>query len=249
MQSLRAYLVRISLPINRVTLQIMAAFLGAAFVYLGFVRLDQSRANFYETIGWLGLALLCLAVVVWDGARPRPTTWPARLAAFLWSHWWEVPLVLAIAGFAVFMFTFRFGEFPPSDFICCEENQRGAQAHEILEGVHGLISPLIMYPVALGFLLFGENTLGLRFFFLVAGVLMVPVFYLLLRELVRPQAALFATVLLASSWPLAFIGFGSQTTYLATMLLAYLLILGIVQADVGNAQLPRSRRHDGDAAI
>ncbi len=230
LRSLIANLPRLNLQISRGRVQIAAALFGAAFAYLGFSHFEpvHSRApNFDETAGWLGLALLCLAVVAWDGARPHPTTWPARLATFLRRHWWEVALVLAIIGFAVFMRTFRFGEFPPSDFICCEEHARGRFAQQILDGSRPLVSPLVYLSVASGFLLFGENTLGTRLPLLTAGVLMVPVFYLLLRELVRAPAALFATVLVASSWPLVVLEPGNQLPYLVTVLFTYLLVLGI----------------------
>ncbi len=229
MQSLRVTLSRLSLPISRGRVRVVSAVLGTAFAYQGFSTLNQSRAmnpggradasTFDETAFWLGLALLCLAVLVWDGERPQPSTWPARLAAFLGRHWWELALLLPIIGFSVFMLTYRFGEFPPTDFICCEEHIRGNRAYGILElGERPLKSPLIFYSLAGGFLLFGENTLGLRLPLLLTGVLTVPVFYLLLRQLVRPPAALFATALLASAWPLALIGNGSQITNLGTLL-------------------------------
>jgi hypothetical protein len=228
MLSLQAYLRRlIRLRVSRGTFQIAAALLVAAFAYQGFHLFDQSRANFDETVRWLGLALLCLAVVAWDGARPHPSTWPARLAAFLRRHWWELVLVLSIVGFAVFIRTFQFGEYPPSGLICCEEDRWGEDAFAILEGDRPLRYPMVKYSVAFGFLLFGENTMGLRFHLLLAGVLTVPVFYLLLRQLVRAPAALFATALLASAWPLVATEFPGKSVLLATVLFAYLMVLGI----------------------
>lgn len=208
----------------------LAALFGAAFVYLAFTRYDPifvSRANFDATAGWLGLALLCLAVATWDGARPHPSTWAARLAAFVRRHWWELALVLPMVGFVVFMFMFRYGEFPPSNLICCEERLRGEGGFEVLQGGRPLQFALSRYSTAFGFLLFGENTLGLRFPLILAGVLIVPVFYLLLRELVRPPAALFATALLAASWPLVTTAAPGQLPRLESVLFAFLLVLGI----------------------
>ncbi len=229
MQSLRAYLPRLSLPISRGALQVAAALLGAAFAYQGYVRFDQSRANFDVSAGWLGLAFVCLAVVVWDGAWPHPTTWPARLAAFLRRSWWEMALVLSMVGFVVFLWqNFLFGEFPPSNLICCEEGLRGANGFAVLrEGARPLAYPMSVYSIAFGYLLFGESTLGLRVPLLLASVLTVPVFYLLLRELVRVPAALFGTALLASMWVLVATEPGAQQEHLATVLFAYLLVLGI----------------------
>ncbi len=230
MLSLQGYLRRLPrLRISQARLQISAAFLGAAFAYLAFAHYEpsESRApNFDETVGLLGLAVLCLAVVVWDGARPNPTTWPARLTAFLRRHWWEFPLLLSIVGFAVFIRTFQFGEFPPSGFICCEENGRASDAYDVIRGARPLEYFFSRYPIALGFQIFGENTLGIRLInVILAGVTMIPVFYLLLRQLVRAPAALFATALLASAWPLTQLQ--GPWAAVATLLFAYLLVLGI----------------------
>ncbi len=231
LSQVRDLLPRISLRIRLGYVRLVAALFAAVFFYVGFTHFEPVRrteANFDETAVWLGLALLSLAVLAWDGARPHPTTWPVRLAAFVGRHWWELALLLPIVGFAVFMFTFRFGEFPPSDLICCEERFKGEGAYEVLQqGLRPLEYGLGKYSVAVGFLLFGENTLGLRLPSLLAGILMVPVFYLLLRQLVGPPAALFATALLASSWPLTITGDTPQVSYLATVLFVYLVILGI----------------------
>lgn len=227
--ALRAHVRRLSLQITRGRVQIAAGLLAAFFAYQGFNQFEpfKGAAGFDKTAQWLGLALLCLVVVAWDGAQPHPTTWPARLAAFLGRRWWELALLLAIVGFSVFMFTFRFGEFPPSNLICCEENLKGQGGFDIIRGDRPLEYSLGRYSIALGFLLVGENTLGLRLLPLLAGIFMVPVFYLLLRQLVGPPAALFATVLLASLWPLTLTGGTPQVHYLATVLFVYLLILGI----------------------
>lgn len=194
--------------------------------FQAFARFEQSRYNYDEVVFWLGGALACLAVVAWDGRRPQPRTWPSRLAAFLRQHRIELLLLMAIVALAAFMRLVRFGDFPPSGFICCEEAINGGVAYRVLHGERPLGFPLVRYPTALGLLLFGESATGMRLPFVILGILTIIPFYLLLRELVSAPAALFATALLATARALVSTATHAQPGILASILLAYLLVRG-----------------------
>ncbi len=75
--------------------------------------------------------------------------------------------------------------------------------------------------------MFGENTTGLRVPPLVLGVVSIVPFYLLLRQLVRAPAALFAAFLLASSRLFLDVTTRHQPTMLEATLVALFLVHGV----------------------
>lgn len=203
------------------------ALAAAAFAYQGFVRFDESRQNFDEAALWLALSLVCLALVSWGWRLPRPASAWRNALTLVREHWLELALLSAIVGFGVLVRLYFFREYLPSGVIFGEEGVQGRIAYEILHGDRPLQFPVWRYSSALGFLLFGENTTGLRVPFVLAGILTIVLFYLLARELVRPPAALFATSLLAASRLMVDPFFEMQADMLAVLLLFFLFVRGI----------------------
>jgi len=173
--------------------------LTIAFALLGFVTYREDTAAFDTAALWLGLSLLCLALLSGHWRFPRPAPLAAGALALIKRHWLELVLLSAIIAFVASLRLSAFHQYPPSGVIFGEEGINGRVAYQILHGDRPLAYPLTRYVTALGFLLFGENTTGLRLPFVLAGIITVVPFYLLARELVRPPAALFATLLLGSS--------------------------------------------------
>lgn len=184
---------------------------AAALAYNGARILNDSprRAlavldNFDQAAPWLGLALLATFVAAWQEPRlPHisPRSSGAALLSFCRAHWVEVALFAVILAFGIFMRVYRFGDtLPPADGLCCEEHINGSVAYRALEGDRPLLFPLVRWGSAAGFLLFGENTLGLRFFFPVMSIATLIAFYFLLRQLVSVPAALFGLALYAAAW-------------------------------------------------
>jgi hypothetical protein len=159
--------------------------------------------NFDKAALWLGLALLALLAAAWPARRPKltPREWPRALAAFWRAHRIEILFFVAIFAFGVFMRLYRFGGTLPSpNGLCCEEHINGGVAYKALQGDRPLNFLLTRWTAAGGFLIFGENTLGLRFFFPVLSIATLVAFYFLLRQLVSVPVALFGYTLFAAAW-------------------------------------------------
>ena len=159
--------------------------------------------NFDSAMLWLGLALLATLVAAVEPRRLGLPSLPTRsaLTAFWRAHRVEVLLFAAILAFGVFMRLYRFQDtLPPSNGLCCEENINGATAYAALQGQRPLLFLLVRWASAAGFLLFGETTLGLRFFFPIMSIATLALFYLLLRQLASVPAALFSLALYAAAW-------------------------------------------------
>jgi hypothetical protein len=188
---------------------------------------EPTMQRFDEALVWYGFALLALVIFAWDADLSLPRAqWRPCIAHFWSRHWTETVVLAAILGFAVFMRIYRLDSFPPSNGLAFEEALNGNVAYRILHGARPLFYP-VRYLDAVGFWAFGVTTFGLRFFGVAMGIATVPIFYLLLRQLVRVPVALFGTALLAAAyWPSLVNRETSATTFF-TMLLAYLLIRGL----------------------
>lgn len=213
--------IRRLLPVAR-----LGSALGAAFfAYRGFARYHESRANFDEALLWLGLGLVCLAAVNWEGPLPRVTFSRRGALVLIRRYWWELAALTAIVGFAAILRLQLFNEL--SGVVYGEEADNGRIAYQILHaGDRPLAYPLTRYVSAGGFLLFGENTTGLRLPFVFAGIATLVPFYLLARELVRAPAALFATTLLAASRLLFDPTDELEARMLVTVVFLYLFVRG-----------------------
>ncbi len=205
---------------------LIAGILSFLLAYKAFDVYHQSRFKLDDASFWLGLSLISLAVAVWDGGTPRPTTWPSRVARLVWTRRWELTALVAVVAFAVFMRAGRLGDFPPPGLLTFEEHINGAIAYAINQGDRPLIYPFEHYGTALGFELFGETASAQRLMFVIAGIITVIPFYILLREFVRPPAALFVTVLFAGAPVLIDTSSMQQWRILAMVLFFYLLVRG-----------------------
>lgn len=212
-----------------------ALVLAAAFAYNGARILRDSSPspvpvldNFDEGALWLGLALLATLVATVERWRMPKFPNRAELIAFGRAHWLEIAIFAGIFAFGCFMRLFRFGEtLPPSDGLCCEEHINGGTAYAALQGDRPLLFPLGRWGSAAGFLIFGENTLGLRFFFPMMSIATIALLYLLLRHLVSIPAALFGTALYAAAWWPSLRARQATEGTIYTVLLALLLVRGL----------------------
>ena len=205
---------------------LVAGTLSFLCAYRAFAHYDESRTNLDGTVFWLGLSLFFLAAAVWDGALPQPATWPSRVGRLVQARKWELVSLAVVLGFAVVMRAGRFGDFSPSGLITFEEHINGTSAYMILQGDRPIVYPFERYGAALSFLFFGETASAQRLLFVIAGLLTVLPFYALLREFVRPPAALFTTVLFVSAPILIDTSTMQQVRILAAVLFFYFLVRG-----------------------
>lgn len=209
--------------------------MASAFAYNGARILNNSPRsqdklleNFDSAALWLGLALLALLIVAWRPKRPRIHTVQQNITKIWNEHYVEALLFAGIIGVGVFMRFFQFGStLPPEIGLCCEEHINGGVAFDALDGDRPLLFPLVRWTSALGFLVFGETTMGLRFFFPVMGVATLIVFYFLLRQLVSVQSALFGLALYAMAWWPALRNRQTTGGTLYAVLFAFLIVRGM----------------------
>ena len=193
---------------GRWQVQALALLAAAVFAFIGARVLENSPErttphldNFDVSLPWLGAALLALLLAAWQPSWPRPRIRREELATFWREHWLELLVFSGIFAFGVFMRVYRFQtSLPPADGICCEEGINGGAAYKALHGLRPLNFLITRWGSAAGFAVFGENTLGLRFFFVVMSIVTLAAFYLLLRELVSRHVALFGMALYAAAW-------------------------------------------------
>ena len=150
-------------------------------------------------VGPLALLVLGLGLDLLCGYGDSWRVHPGAVTAALRRR--EVQLLLVVLAVAV---VFRFGslgDFPPPDgFESIEETQAGTGAQLILErGARPWEWPLSWYLTAGTFRLVGYSMGALRVPVIVMGCLTLVPFYVLVRALTAPPAALFATALLAVS--------------------------------------------------
>ncbi|MCH7699671.1 MAG: glycosyltransferase family 39 protein [Chloroflexi bacterium] len=189
---------------------------------------DLLLDNFDSAALWLGLALLALLVAAWPPARVRLGVIRRDVTKIWGDHYVEALLFFGIIGVAVFMRFFHFGDtLPPEIGLCCEEPINGGVAFDALNGDRPLDFPLVRWTSALGFLTFGETTMGLRFFFPVMGLATLIVFYFLLRQLVSVQSALFGLALYAVAWWPALRNRQTTGGTLYAVLFAFLIVRGM----------------------
>ncbi|MCH8025787.1 MAG: glycosyltransferase family 39 protein [Chloroflexi bacterium] len=218
-------------------IQTLALVAAAVFAYNGArilvaaPRTTEPLLNDYDSaVLWLGLALLALLLAAWRPARPAlsPRAWRPAIESLWRDHRLEIALFALIIGAGVFMRFYRFGDtLPPEIGLCCEEHLTGGVAYDALHGQRPVLFPLVRWTAALGFLVFGETTFGLRFFFPVMGVATLVVFYFLLRQLVSVQTALFGLALYAVAWWPALRNRQTTGGTLYAVLFAFFLVRGL----------------------
>ena len=189
---------------------------------------DLFLANFDSAAVWLGLALLALVFAAWQPSRPKLESVRHAIVKIWRDHYIEALLFGGIIAFGIFMRFFHFnGTLPPEIGLCCEEHINGGAAYDALEGDRPLLFPLVRWTSALGFLVFGETTLGLRFFFPIIGVATLIVFYFLLRQLVSVQSALFGLALFAIAWWPALRSRQTSEGTIYVVLFAFFIVRGL----------------------
>ncbi len=189
---------------------------------------DAFLANFDSAAVWLGLALASLVLAVWQPSKPKLDSVRAAIVKIWSDHYIEALLFAGIIAVGIFMRFFHFqGGLPPEVGLCCEEHINGGAAYDALEGERPILFPLVRWTSALGFLVFGETTLGLRFFFPVIGVATLIVFYFLLRQLVSVQSALFGLALFAIAWWPALRSRQTSEGTIYAVLFAFLIVRGL----------------------
>jgi 4-amino-4-deoxy-L-arabinose transferase-like glycosyltransferase len=126
----------------------------------------------------------------------------------LWGiqHKWELLLVTFCAGIAAFLRVYRVADFPPG--LQGDEAWMGLEARRILkEGWIGVWSATAwgqptgpFYWTAFLFRLLGDTTAVLRTAVALLGVAAIPVFFLFVRTVYTPRAAVISTILLVFSY-------------------------------------------------
>lgn len=137
---------------------------------------------------------------------PTTLVFPS-LGAFIRRHAVEIVLVSAVLGLALALRLYQLGVYPPGDgYSWIDEPQMGQRATDVLKyGGHQWQFPELVYGVALSFKLFGASMLSMRYPVVLAGFLVVGVFYALARYLFPWPVALAGTLLLAvSRWEIAY---------------------------------------------
>ena len=211
-----------------------AALLGGAWSgWHAFRIFYDNRFALDDTLPWYGLAF----ALILAGALRRSTfddliTGRARAVRYVRAHPVEMAVLAAIFGMGVFIRVWNYGTLPPDGFLCCEEGINAGVVGDIRDGTRPLNYALVRYSTAAGLWLFGDNTDGLRLPFVAFGIAAMLPFYLLMRELTRIPAALFATGLFASLHVLGDTSIHFQPGLFASMLFAFTLVRGL---KTGNA--------------
>ncbi len=211
-----------------------AAFGAAAFFAIRAARIlneerDSVFRKFDDGAVWLGVALLATLVFAWTPvlARTDVRQWQAAIARWCRAHWLELLVVGGVLAFGFFMRFYRFqGTLAPLDGLCCEEHINGGVAYRVVEGDRPLPFPLARWASAVGFVLFGEDTFGLRIVFAAFGAAELVVLYLLLRHLVSVPVAIFGLALYAAAW---WPSLANRHAFEVTVFFALLMVLFFIR--------------------
>ena len=159
----------------------------------------------WAPLAWLG-AVALFVVQLRDGAARRFPAGDLPLASP-----WQPVAVVAVLGLGVFSRVYRLDLIPSG--LNHDVAWNGLYGLRILQGEP--YTPytteawgretLMLYLQALGIRLFGVELPALIYPAVLAGILLLPIFYLWMREAFGPRLALAATFLLAvSGWHLVF---------------------------------------------
>jgi hypothetical protein len=218
--------------------------LAFAALGLNLYSAAQLRSDYYSVVGSVGwVASLLLLLLAFVGHRARVggpvdrgvedvedrTDW--RISRSL-----EIAIALAIIALGVGLRLYRLGDWTTG--VHPDEGYAGTDAMNIVKG--DLVSPFLTgwysqpnfyyWGIALLMKVFGTDLFGLRMFSFLAGSLMLPPFYGLVRMWFGVRMAIVATFLLAVS-DLALIvsklEFSNSTTPLFLVLGLFLLFRGL----------------------
>lgn len=184
-----------------------------AALLLNLFSAGRLRADFSSRLGgfcWLASLLLLVAAFAGERPRlPRPTRPTPKdiedRTDLRISLRTEILLLLAIFALALGLRLYRLGDWTTG--MHGDEGEAGMEALAILEGAR--VSPfrtgwfaqpnVYYWAIALTMKVFGTSLFGLRLFSVIAGMLMFPFFYALVRLWFGRRTALFASVFLAIS--------------------------------------------------
>ena len=117
--------------------------------------------------------------------------------------------LLFLAGGILLRFALNAEYPPPNSYLSIDEVKSGAWANDILKGnCESLFVPVftMAYPTSLAFAVLGTDYNNLRIAFVIAGILTLPFFFLLVREILDSVTALLALALLSLSAYHNFVG-------------------------------------------
>ncbi len=194
---------------------------AAAAGYIGYGSFD---ALFYSGLlaYAVGFALIGLGLAIAADWRPRRalTRWRDAVR----GHPREALALTLVLLLGLIFRLYQLDYYPPPDgFALVDEPQIGAAAtHFMRYGGHPWTYPELVYAAVLCFKLFGASMLTLRYPNVLAGFLLLPVFYAFARQFFSPPAALAGTALLAvSRWEIAYTRLVLPS---CTMMLAELIV-------------------------
>jgi hypothetical protein len=186
---------------------------------------------FDDMLPWYAASLILLFAAAANRSLLDCLIWPRRVMDYTKAHPIEVALLIAVVAMGVFVRVWRYGTLPPSNFLCCEEGINAGVAAAIDDGARPLGYPLVRYPTFAGVWAFGDNANGLRLPFVLFGIASILPFYFLMRELVRPQIALFATAVFGSIHTLADISVHFQPGVFVSIVFTLALVRGLKTAN------------------
>jgi len=216
------------LPLSQALAVVVAALIG----WWGYWLVSNDRTAIDRAAAGYAVALVLLGFAAWTGPLPRPRPSLAGTRAWVREHAFELIALSGIFAAGVFMRLFRFGDLPPHGYVILEEHINGGAMWDIINGARPYIYPSSRYLGALSLWLFGPSTTGLRAHTVAAGILSIPFFYLLMRELVQVRAALFATAIFASLRILGETSTHFETPMLLTIITVWLAVRGLRTGNV-----------------
>lgn len=198
-------------------------FIGAGALALAAVPqwFRPNQSNDALAITALSLGLFFFAFWRMDRGQPAPAM--ARAAGEP-SLRLELLAVLAIVALAAFMRLWQIETIPYG--VWYDEGETGLEALRILRGIpytpmgtYSTANPsLFFYVIALAYKFFGVTLFSVRFVQAMVGILAVPAFYVMLRQMLGWRAAIAGGVLLAASaWHVDFSRFGMPYSIAATL--------------------------------
>jgi len=198
----------------------VAAYLG----WHGYRLVDDGRANTDRAAGYYLIALVLALYFAWDGGLPDLRSWPRRTVTYARTHPVELGVLATVCAAGIFVRLFRYGTLPPNGYIIFEEHIYGGIQWDVLQGARPYIYPLPTYLGALSMWLLGSSTHALRGQSIAAGIITLPLFYLMMREVAHRPGALFATAIWASLRVVNDIGPRQQTLFMGEVLLVWLTL-------------------------
>lgn len=199
---------------------VLAAWCG----WQGYQEADRERTGINEAVVYFAVAIALVAFFAWDGKFPSPRTWPSRTVAYVRAHPVELGVLAIISAVGVFVRLWQYGTLPPAGYLDFEEHIYAGVGWDVLQGARPYQYPTYIYSSALSQELFGPSTYALRAPSVTAGIITIPLFYLMVREVMQRPAALFATAIFCSLRLFADTFGAQQTLFISEIALVWMLL-------------------------